>query len=128
MVSAAGKLSGIITHSDFSAKQRPVPFSMLRLPNVFGHWLQPAVEQVYEEARRVKARSVMTRNVVTVREDDAIEEAIRRMCESNGSPTSGRSRRHSRRHDLQAGPAATDASPQVAAGQHVAGDGVADHL
>jgi CBS domain-containing protein len=83
VVNAAGKLSGIITQSDFSAKPRPIPFSMLRLPNVFGHWLQPAIERVYEEASRVTARKVMTRNVVTVREDDAIEEAIRRMCESN---------------------------------------------
>ena len=83
VLDAAGKLSGIITQSDFSAKSRPVPFSLLRLPSLFGHWLQPAIERVYEEARNVRARDVMTRRVTTVREDDSIEEAIRRMCESN---------------------------------------------
>jgi CBS domain-containing protein len=76
-----GELVGIITQSDFSAKNRPVPFSMLSLPSLFGHWLQPAIERVYEDARTVKAADVMARHVVTVREDDPVEEAIRRMCE-----------------------------------------------
>jgi len=75
------ELAGIITQSDFSAKNRPVPFSMLSLPSLFGHWLQPAIERVYEDARTVKTADVMTRHVVTVREDDPVEEAIRRMCE-----------------------------------------------
>jgi CBS domain-containing protein len=82
VVAVDGKLCGIITQSDFSAKCRPVPFSMLSLPSLFGHWLQPAIERVYEEARAMTAAEVMTKHVVTVREDDSVEEAIRRICES----------------------------------------------
>src|SRR5687768_198428 len=81
VVRADQRLCGIITESDFSAKRQPVPFSMLRLANVLGHWLQDAIERVYAEARSMKASEVMTRTVVTLREDDHIETAIRKMCE-----------------------------------------------
>jgi CBS domain-containing protein len=82
VVGQHGELLGIITESDFSARNRPVPFSMLELPNLFGHWLEPAIERIYQEARGLTAGEVMTRKVVTVREDDPVAEAIRRMCES----------------------------------------------
>lgn len=81
VVGPDGRLVGIVTESDFSAKERPVPFSFLRLPSVLGHWLPDAVEEVYEAARAVKAAEIMTRNAVTVSEDDLLKEAIRRMCE-----------------------------------------------
>ena len=77
-----GRLRGIITESDFSARNRPVPFSILELPNLFGHWLEPAIERIYHEARGMTAGEVMTKRVMTVREDDPVAEAIRRMCES----------------------------------------------
>ena len=83
VVGADGALRGILTESDFSAKARPVPFSLLRLPNVLGHWLGPAIERAYQEARTVTAREVMTSHVVTVNETDTVEEAIRRMYEHN---------------------------------------------
>lgn len=38
-VTDGGRLAGIVTESDFSAKERGVPFSLLRLPQLFGHWL-----------------------------------------------------------------------------------------
>jgi len=82
VVGRDGKLAGIITESDFSAKNRPVPFSLLRLPNLFGHWLEPTIERIYQEARGITVGEVMTRHVVTVREDDPVAEAMRRMCES----------------------------------------------
>lgn len=83
VVGADGTLRGILTDSDFSAKARPVPFSLLRLPSVLGHWLGPAVERAYQEARTISARDVMTAHVVTVNEADTVEEAIRRMYEHN---------------------------------------------
>jgi CBS domain-containing protein len=82
VVGEDGRLRGIITESDFSARNRPVPFSMLELPNLFGHWLEPAIERIYQEARGMTAGEVMTKRVMTVREDDPVAEAIRRMCES----------------------------------------------
>lgn len=82
VVRTDGRLGGIVTESDFSAKSRPVPFSLLSLPSVLGHWLQPAVERVYQEAREMTAAEVMTRNVVTVDEDATVEDAIHRMCDA----------------------------------------------
>lgn len=83
VVKADGRLAGIVTESDFSAKKEPVPFSLLRLPSVLGHWLQDSVERTYREARTIEAKRVMTANVVTVSEDDPIELAVRRMCEND---------------------------------------------
>ena len=83
VVGPDGRLSGILTESDFSAKAKPVPFSLLRLPSVLGHWLGPTVERAYQEARTVTAREVMTDHVITVSATDTVEEAIRRMYEHN---------------------------------------------
>ena len=81
VVGADGRIVGIITEDDFAAKKRPVPFSTLRLPSVLGHWLRDSIEQVYEEARVMRAADVMSRHVFTVRADDPVETAIGMMCE-----------------------------------------------
>ena len=83
VTAADRRLAGILTESDFSANPRPVPFSLLRLPSVLGHWLGPTVERVYQEARNVAARDVMSTRVITIGDDDTIEEAVRRLYEHN---------------------------------------------
>jgi CBS domain-containing protein len=83
VVRADGRMCGIVTESDFSARRRPVPFSLLRLPSLFGHWLQGAVEQTYREARSMTAAEIMSEDVVTVTEDQPVDEAVRRMCDGN---------------------------------------------
>ena len=62
VVGGDGRLVGIVTESDFSAEERGVPFSLLRLPQLFGHWVsRDNLEAVYEEARNITAGQVMTR-------------------------------------------------------------------
>ena len=53
IVDEHGRLCGIVTESDFSAKVRGVPFSTLKLPALFAAWLpkEPA-ERLFEAARR----------------------------------------------------------------------------
>lgn len=78
-----GRLVGIVTESVFAATEGAVPFSLLRLPQVFGHWLsRDNLERVYDEARATKAAQVMTRSVATATEDEPVEAAARKMCEA----------------------------------------------
>lgn len=81
VVDSDGLLCGIVSESDFAAKNRPVPFSLLSLPALFGHWLQSAVKQAYRDARSMTAAEIMTRDVVTVTEDDLVDVALRRMLD-----------------------------------------------
>jgi CBS domain-containing protein len=77
VVNAQGKLSGIITVSDFTAKEHGIPFSTFRAPQVFGHWLggEP-LEQIYAMARQMTVRDIMSPHVITVTEEQAGEEAM----------------------------------------------------
>ena len=78
-----GRLVGIVTESVFAATEGAVPFSLLRLPQVFGHWLsRDNLECVYDQAREIKAAEVMTRSVATATEDEPVEAAARKMCEA----------------------------------------------
>lgn len=86
IVDAEGRIVGIITKTDFGAKEGHVPFSLFRAPQVFGRWLdKQGLQRIYEEARSMKARDVMTRNVVTASEDDEIEKVVRHMFERDVS-------------------------------------------
>src|SRR5688500_276055 len=80
---ADGRIIGILREDDFAAKKRPVPFSTLRLPSVLGQWLRDSIEQVYAEARVMRAADVMSRHVFTVRAEDPVETAVRIMCEQS---------------------------------------------
>jgi universal stress protein E len=83
VVTSNGRLAGIVTESDFAAEERGVPFSMLRLPQVLGRWLsKDNLASIYESARKLTAADVMATDVVTVTEDESLEEAVRRMCKS----------------------------------------------
>lgn len=80
IVDPAGRLCGIVTESDFTEKQRCVPFSMIRAPQVFGQWFSAeCVEKAYVAARRIAARDVMTRQVATLGEDASIHEIMNQM-------------------------------------------------
>lgn len=68
-----GKLCGILTESDFTAKEHGVPFSLFRFPQLFGSWLPAGgVEAVYAAARSRRVAEVMSRNVVSVDADASL--------------------------------------------------------
>ena len=80
VVDDRGELSGIVTESDFVAKGKGVPFTIYRFPQIFGEWMpHEHVERLYQAARRRKVHEVMSRNVITVTEVDAVETVLEKM-------------------------------------------------
>lgn len=82
VLDAQGCIAGVITPSDFAAKERGIPFSGLRLPQVLGEWVSPGtVERIYEASRQRKAKEVMSRPVVVVSEDDTLHHILTLMLQ-----------------------------------------------
>ena len=77
-----GKLVGIVTESDFSAKEHAIPFSRVYAPQLFGEWMsKEGVEKAYEAARKITVDKIMTSPVITLEQDDTVAEAVRQMLE-----------------------------------------------
>ena len=75
-----GNLCGIVTESDFVAKEKGIPFSIYRFPQMFGEWMpHEHVERIYESARRRVVREIMSRDVISVTEVDTIETVLEKM-------------------------------------------------
>jgi CBS domain-containing protein len=84
VVNARGEICGLVAESDFAAKEKCIPFSAYRYPQVFGQWMpQDGVERIYEAARAMPVREIMTRDVVAVSEDDSLETVLRKMLDNN---------------------------------------------
>lgn len=76
------KLSGIITESDFTGKSRGFPFSAYSAPHILGEWIgADGLEGVYAAAKNRQVRDVMTRHVITAREDEPLTDLAVRMIE-----------------------------------------------
>lgn len=72
-----GKLRGIITESDFMVEERYLPFSALRLPQLFGRWVpKEGIEQIYRVARTLTARELMTTPVLTLTEAEPVRGVV----------------------------------------------------
>lgn len=79
-----GHLSGIVTESDFVGRERGVPFSAFRAPQVFGQWLpEDGLRRLYRAARTLKVRDVMSSPVVTIHDDASIPDLVRLMIRRN---------------------------------------------
>lgn len=75
-----GRLAGILTESDFAAKEKGIPFSLYRFPQVFGDWLpKQGVERMYAAARSRQVSEFMSRTVAFVDVTDDLETVIARM-------------------------------------------------
>lgn len=82
VVNSAGQISGIITESDFGAKEKSVPFSTFRAAQVLNHWLSGSqIEKIYDAARSRRAREIMTPRVVVLSETDPVEKAAELLLE-----------------------------------------------
>lgn len=82
VVNGEGKLVGMVTESDFSAKEHALPFSRIYAPRLFGEWMsKEGVEKAYEAARSITVKEIMTRAVITANEDDLLAEVIKKMLE-----------------------------------------------
>ena len=76
VINESGQLTGIVTESDFTAREKCVPFSLFRAPQLFGTWLGNDAEVLYAAARNIPAREIMSPGVVTVTENDSIEQVL----------------------------------------------------
>ena len=77
-----GKLIGMVTESDFSAKEHAIPFSRVYAPQLFGKWMsKEGVEKAYEAARKITVDEIMSSPVITVNKEDTVAEAVRKMLE-----------------------------------------------
>ncbi|HMO79225.1 MAG TPA: CBS domain-containing protein [Pyrinomonadaceae bacterium] len=82
VVGVRGKIVGVVTESSFTAKEKGVPFSTFRAPQLFGRWLSEAgVEKIYAEARTTRVGDVMSAPAVTVEEHESINRAVELMLE-----------------------------------------------
>jgi CBS domain-containing protein len=80
VVGADGKIVGIVTESSFTARNKGVPFSTFRAPQLLGRWISgDGVEKIYEEARSTPVSEIMSKPVVTVNEDDGVTRAVELM-------------------------------------------------
>lgn len=51
VVDDRGKVLGIVTESDFSAKEHAIPFSRIYAPQLFGEWMsKEGIEKAYAAA------------------------------------------------------------------------------
>ena len=84
IVDEQDRLCGIVTESDFSAKEHGVPFSTLHLPQVFGQWVpKEGIERIYQAAKTMSVKEIMSTNVLTIQEEDSLEQALTLMVNNN---------------------------------------------
>lgn len=82
VVDDEGKIVGMVTESDFSAKEHAIPFSRTYAPQLFGEWMsKEGVDKAYEAARSIQVKEIMSSPAVTIQEDDTVAEAVRQMLE-----------------------------------------------
>lgn len=84
VVDKQGELLGIVTESDFAAKEKGIPFSLYRSPQLFGKWMpKQGVEKLYASARKMSVSEIMRHEVVTVTEDDSLEHVLQKMLSND---------------------------------------------
>lgn len=76
------KMVGIVTESDFSAKEHAIPFSRVYAPQLFGEWMsKEGVEKAYDAARKNTVDKVMSSPVATLGKDANVADAIKLMLD-----------------------------------------------
>ena len=84
VVDQLGEIAGIVTESDFSAREKSIPFSLSRFPQVLGEWLpKEGVERIYARARTMPVTEIMQEPVVTITADDTLEHALEKMLDKH---------------------------------------------
>jgi CBS domain-containing protein len=84
VVNDSGVLVGIVTESDFTAKEKWLPFARFSIPQLFGHYLSTEeVDPIYQAARNIAAREVMSTHVNTVTEDEMVRVVLEQMLRHN---------------------------------------------
>ncbi len=84
VVDSDGKIVGMVTESDFSAKEHAIPFSRQYAPQLFGEWMsKEGVDKAYEAARGIQVKEIMSSPAITIEGDETVAEAVRKMLENS---------------------------------------------
>jgi CBS-domain-containing membrane protein len=84
VVDEEGRVVGIVSESDLFLKPKGIPFSAVKLPTLFKHWVDPdKLAEIYVEAHHHTAADVMTQEVVCVKVDDEVGHIAWLMAERN---------------------------------------------
>lgn len=77
VVGADNRLRGILSESDFCAKNVGIPFSNLYYPEVLGRWIgREGAERLLQAARQRKVAEIMSPPVNPVAPEDPIEQVL----------------------------------------------------
>jgi len=80
VVDPRGKLSGIVTQTDFAGDQHGVPFSMEALLQMFSRSMpSEALKRIREQTRGTIVEQIMVTEVITGTEETPLEEMARLM-------------------------------------------------
>ncbi|MDA2919328.1 CBS domain-containing protein [Desulfobacterota bacterium AH_259_B03_O07] len=75
-----GRIVGIVTDTDFMAKEHAIPFSRYYAPQLFGKWMgKEGIEESYKAACSLEVKEIMSSPVVSVTEEDGVEVLIEKM-------------------------------------------------
>jgi predicted transcriptional regulator len=84
VVNDEGELVGILSESDFIAKSHSIPFSRVDAPQLFGVWMsRDKVEEMYKEAADIKIKDIMTKNVITITEEETVDDLVKLLIKHN---------------------------------------------
>ena len=80
VVDGDSNLVGFLSETDFAAKQNNIPFSRNLAPRLFGRWLsKDEIEKMYNEARSIEVKEIMTKPAIYVEEDETITGLIEKI-------------------------------------------------
>jgi len=78
------KLVGFLSETDFAGKEKLIPFSRNHAPQLFGKWLnEDGIEEMYNNAKTIKVKEIMTTPPITIEEDETITVLIEKIMKYN---------------------------------------------
>jgi CBS-domain-containing membrane protein len=83
MLDSRARLAGIITRSDFTSRERGIPFNRLRFSQVLGEWISPSDVADLGASRTREAREVMSPSVATVTEHGTLHRVLSVMLQGD---------------------------------------------
>jgi CBS domain-containing protein len=84
VVDNKGEICGFISVSDYLAKMKGFPFSRFKAAQIFGQWVpNEGIETIYEEARTLSVKQIMSTPAFTVHEDETVEQLVELMTSHN---------------------------------------------
>ncbi len=80
VVDQDGRLTGMLTGTDFSIREKSIPFTDVTALSLFGYWVPGEdVEHIYALGRTIRARELMSCPVVTATEQETVSAVVARM-------------------------------------------------